>query len=427
MNFKISIILIYILFLNVNVYSQIEHIQVSHPVYSLLVHFENLGLLPHKSLSNLPLQRKEIIECLILVRENDKNLSQNLILTLEKYEIEFGIKKANNKVFFASNSDSNQVLFLGLLSDDEKYIYHNKDDNNEISLKPLAKLDFRTENNNNQFQYVSLAQFGFRLNGTIENQVGYYLQATNGTILSGNRNIALEDIQLSQNIKLVDLNSDFDFTESHIRYDSKWFYAGIGRETRLIGSGMNQRLFVSNSSPASDAFMLGAKFSNFEYRFTHFSLLAIPDSNSIVGAGTHIPAKYIAMHRASFRPNWGEISYWEAITYTNRSIDIAYLNPLTFMKSLEHALRDRDNSMMGMDITIRPIIGLQIKGSYILDDIIFRNIGTGFWSNKAAMNIAAIYSTPWSLDFGVEYSRIEPYTFSHFNYQNSYTNIITQF
>lgn len=416
--FYISIIFVFVQICN----SQIEHIQVAHPIYNFLVHFENLGILSHKSLSNLPLQKKEIIDCLKLIRENDNSLSTNLISSLEKYEIEFGIKTPKSKVVFYSNSDSSQVLFSGLISEDEKYVYHNIDSSNEISLKPLAKLDFRTEKIDNKFQSVNLAQFGFRLNGTIENQVGYYLQATNGTILSGDKRIALEDIHLSQNIKLVDLNSDFDFTESHLRYDSKWFYAGIGRETRLIGSGMNQRLFVSNSSPASDAFMLGAKFSNFEYRFTHFSLLAAPDSNSIVGAGTHIPAKYVAMHRASFRPSWGEISYWEAITYSNRSIDIAYLNPLTFMKSLEHALRDRDNSMMGMDLTLRPIDGLQIKGSYILDDIIFSNIGTGFWSNKAAMNIAAMYSTPWALDFGFEYSRIEPYTFSHFNYQNSYTN-----
>ena len=77
MNFKILIILIFILCLNSNIYSQVEHIQVSHPVYILLVHFENLGLLPYKSLSNLPLQRKEIIECLKLARENDKDLSQN--------------------------------------------------------------------------------------------------------------------------------------------------------------------------------------------------------------------------------------------------------------------------------------------------------------------------------------------------------------
>ncbi len=419
---KKIIYVVFLLSLKYSAFSQVEHVQVANPVYSFLVHFENLGFLPHKSLSNLPLQKKEIIDCLRLIRENDKKLSSNLIQSLEKYEVEFGIKKPINRVVFASSSDSNQVLFTGLLTQDEKYIYHNIDSNNEISFKPLARIDMRGERNDKSNSSVTLAQFGLRLNGTIDNQLGYYLQATNGTILAGEKRIALEDELLNQNIKLVDLNSDFDFSESNIRFDSKWFYAGIGRETRLIGSGMNQRLFVSSSSPASDAIMLGVKFSNFEYRFNHFSLLAVPDSNAIVGASTHIQSKYVAMHRASFRPSWGEISYWEAITYSNRAMDIGYLNPLTFMKSIEHALRDRDNSMMGIDLTVRVFDGMQIKGSYILDDIIFSSIGTGFWGNKAAMNIAALYSTPWALDFGFEYSRIEPYTFSHFNYQNSYTN-----
>jgi hypothetical protein len=205
-----------------------------------------------------------------------------------------------------------------------------------------------------------------------------------------------------------------------LQYD--WFYAIIGRETRLVGSGLSQRLFMSSNAPPSDALSLGARFNNFEYRFTHGSLLALPDSSSETGVEARIPAKYMATHRFALKPSWGEIAFWEGVIYSGRNIDLAYLNPLSFMKSLEHALHDRDNSMMGGDLTLRPLAGLQLKASYLLDDVVFSEIGKSYWSNKSAWNAAVIASLPGAIDLGIEYSRIEPYTFSHFNQKNSVTS-----
>lgn len=77
---------------------------------------------------------------------------------------------------------------------------------------------------------------------------------------------------------------------------------------------------------------------------------------------------------------------------------------------------------MGADFTFRPFKRLQFKGSFILDDIKFEEIGRQFWSNKTAWNISAEYVFPFNLDFGIEYTRVEPYTFTHFDSVNSYTN-----
>jgi hypothetical protein len=277
-------------------------------------------------------------------------------------------------------------------------------------------------NSTNASGKVILGNLGVRLFGTIGNKLGYYLQATNGTVLSGERSIALSDEKLRQNVKFSRLNSDFDFSESHVRLDLDWFYAEIGRETRLEGAGLNQRLYTSANAPPYDALSLGVKFSNFEYRFTHGSLIAFPTNSVDLGSFTEIPSKYYVQHRFSIRPEWGEISYWESIIYYNRGIDLTYLNPLSFLKSMEHALHDRDNSMMGGDLTFRFLNFLQLKGTFLLDDIQFSEIGKGFWGNKTASNIALIAALPANLDVGIEYARVEPYTFTHFNQQNSATN-----
>jgi len=271
-------------------------------------------------------------------------------------------------------------------------------------------------------QNALIAQGGGRIYGTIEGKLGYFLQATNGTLLNGNQDLLLNDRKLSQNIKLTELNSDFDFTESHLRADFGNIYLYIGRESRLLGSGINQRLFNSDEAPPYDAISMGYKNKRIDYRFTHGSLLSTPiDSTREIGFNAEFYNKYISQHRFALKFEKGEIALYEAVIYS-RKIDIAYLNPFRFLKTLEHALRDRDNSLMGADFTYRPFSNFELKGSYILDDIIFSEIGNNFWSNKAAYNLGFWYTPDFNIDLGLEYARVEPYTFSHFNYQNSVLN-----
>jgi hypothetical protein len=60
------------------------------------------------------------------------------------------------------------------------------------------------------------------------------------------------------------------------------------------------------------------------------------------------------MHSFTFLPSWGEFSFFETIIYS-RDLDIGYLSPLSFMKTLKEALHDRDNAGMGFTFVVRPI------------------------------------------------------------------------
>lgn len=404
--------------------AQVEHVPLTSPVYDYLLRAENKGYLEHKSLSSLPLQRKEITAILNQMYL-DKNLSARDREIVTFYLKEFNALEESNAVIFENEQNTDNIFFDDLLGNKDKYIYKYIDSTSNVELKPLLKAEsFFTSNSDYNENKSVLVHAGARLMGTLSNSFGYYLQATNGSMISGDRRLAIDREQsYSNNVKFAFLESDLDFTQSHVRYDNGWFYATLGREVRNLGAGLFQKVFISNSSQPFDAISLGAKFSSFEYRFTHGSLLSSPlDTNLTQGFNSIIPDKFLVMHRFAFRPSWGEIGLWESVIYSDRSIDFAYLNPISFFKSLEHALRDRDNSMMGIDATIRPMKNLQLKGSFLLDDIIIDEIGNGFWSNKTAWNIAATYSLDLPIDLGVEYSRVEPYTYSHFNELNSYTN-----
>lgn len=407
-----------------SIYSQVENLQIAHPVYQFLERAEARGFLPTMSMNDLPLQRSQVISALEMISDNDSMLNSADKKTLEKFLVEFGIKAQNTRVLFESSTDSTQILFEGLISDEEKFLYRYKDSVHSASLIPLASAELMTRKNDDGSDKALLGHLGFRLFGTLGNSLGYNLQVTNGVLFSGNRDIALTDWKYAQNIKFAVLNSDIDYTESHIRYQNGWFYAGIGRESRLTGAGYKQRLVMSNNPPAFDALMIGARIKGFEYKFMHASLLSLPQTyfGWETGPNVSFVPKYMVTHRLSVRPSWGEVSFFENIIYTDRFYDLGYLNPLSFLKSVEHSLRDRDNSGMGFDATIRIVDGIQLKGTYFLDDVIFSNIGKGYWGNKAAWNIGVMWSSELPIDFGAEYSRVEPFTFSHFNVQNSMTH-----
>lgn len=404
--------------------AQVEHVPLTSPVYDFLLRAENKGYLEHSSLSSLPLQRKEIVSILNKMYD-DVNISSNDKNIVEFYLRELNYLPEENAVIFENNQNQDNIFFDDIFSNKDKYFYKYTDSTSNVEVKPLVKAEFFATGNEAYDESSSfLMQGGARLTGTLSNSFGYYLQATNGSILSGDRQLVQDrESSYANNIKFAFLKSDLDFTQSHVRYDNDWFYATLGREVRNVGAGLFQKVFISNSSQPYDALSLGARFSSFEYRFTHGSLLSSAnDTNFAQGYTTVIPDKFLVMHRFAFKPSWGEIGLWESVIYSNRSIDFGYLNPLSFIKSLEHALHDRDNSMMGIDATIRPFRNFQMKGSFLLDDIIIGDIGKGFWSNKTAWNVAATYSLDLPFDIGVEYSRVEPYTYSHFNVLNAYTN-----
>ncbi len=422
---KISYIVVLILIFFAPCFSQVENIPVSNAVYKFLIKAETRGILKNFSSTDLPLQRKEIIKQLTIINEKRHLLSSAEQGSLDLFCQEFDIIPKQSLVLFSSKTDSNSIFSERFFTEDEKLIFKYSDSSIHTQFEPLIAADLMFSNDeNSKSMNAVIGHLGFRLAGSIDDNFGYNFQVTNGSLFAGERELAMKDAKYSQNVKFSDLKNDVDIQESQIAYQNKWFYSSIGRETRLIGSGLEQRLIASANSPSFDALTIAAKFDGFEYKFSHFSLMALHEEHYGYNAGSFlkIPSKFMAFHRFSLRPSWGEIGFWESVIYSERGFDLAYLNPLSFFKSLEHSLRDRDNSAMGLDWTIRPFDNIQIKGTYFLDDIIFSEVGNGFWSNKAAFNIALNVVLPHSFDFAFEYARVEPYTFSHYNVQNSVTN-----
>ena len=407
-----------------NVFAQVENVPVvNNPIYDFLLQIETKGILPHYTLTQLPLQNKTIISALKLARENDSLLTKFEKNILTKFEKEYQIIPNERLVAVYTEADTNSIFSNKIWKDYSKSFYYYTDSNNNVTIVPLASAEcFFSDNkkDNDKVNNLLLGTLGFRVSGTLSNQFGYYLQFTNTAALKGDSSLALMDIKYVSAKKFTLQSSDADISESHIAYQKDWFYASFGRETRLFGAGLDQRLIINNAvSPTFDAITLKAKFKTFEYTFSHNSLLNFPTQGNW-GYYTIIPPKYTAKSSFTFLPSWGEISFFQSVIYA-RALDIAYLNPLSFIKTLEHNLHDRDNADMGFTAVVRPIKHLQLKATWLLDDLKFSEIGNNYWGNKTAWNIAAVTSVIPNINLGVEYTRVEPYTFSHFNPENSAT------
>src|SRR5258706_13671840 len=102
--------------------------------------------------------------------------------------------------------------------------------------------------------------------------------------------------------------------------------------------------------------------------------------------------------------------------YQRYSPEFAYLNPINFYKSAEQSLGDRDNSFLNFDLEIFPITGYEVYGTWLIDDIDFSKIGTGWWGNElgwqGGIYAANVFGIP-NLDADLEYTHLESYGFSN--------------
>lgn len=406
-----------------SVKTQVENVPVSHPIYSFLKRMQVKGFVSDVSFFKIPFSRNYILELLKVIRSKDSLITFLDKELLSHYENEFGINDYPNAVLISSKTDSTMLLFKRLFSSDEKYIYHFYDSINSVSIRPLGSFNFLEKNAKDSTNKAVYANIGFRVYGTIANLVGYYLQLTNGKFLAGEREFAIvEDKSLAHSVKFTLLNSDFDLTESHIRLEKDWFYCGIARETRFLGSGVSQNIVISDNAPPMDEFYTGVKFKNFRYNFSHFSLIAKSKNIFQTSVNANIPPKYFVMHSASLIFQQWNLTYFQSVMYSDRSIELAYINPLTFIKSVEHSLHDRDKVSMGLSLEVTPFRNFQVAGTWMMEDMVFSEIGKGFWGNKTAWNIGCLYALDFPVDVGIEYTRIEPYMFTHFNNTNNRTN-----
>ncbi|MFC1585455.1 capsule assembly Wzi family protein [Fibrobacterota bacterium] len=208
--------------------------------------------------------------------------------------------------------------------------------------------------------------------------------------------------------------------EHYLFVDLPWFELKLGRDHLHMGPGYFSSLTAGRETPPYYLIEARIDFSNWFFLDNYF--LKMTDTD-------HDVRKYAHIHRFEFKPSASlSLAFQDAVIYQERDPDLKYILPLTPLAFSEDNNGGRDNDAMSFDVMFTGVPGLSVWGEVFIDDL----LGPGaffddFWENRWAVLSGFQVVSPWpgaDLDLVVEYSRVEPWTytgrqdytsFKHFN------------
>jgi hypothetical protein len=409
---------------------QAENVPVFHPVYDFLKRMEVKGIIERYHDAVLPLSRGQIAQYLVSLKEREQELTKVERNILADLFVEFQYDIHGSLDRYHSLIDSPEPTVgrtVGeFFSEKEKFLYAYTDTNVSFFVNGLLIWDGRRSTGDALGKAnAAFVQFGGRIRGSILRNLGYYLQGTNAQFW-GSRDVLRRDKFISQSFGLNTAGiQNFDFVEGYAQYNNETLSLQVGRERLLWGNGYGGKMIVSDNVRVFDFIRAEVQYKSLKYTFVHAWLLGRPSrvmftlpSDTTFQFTEPINAdKYFAAHRLEFSlASFLDVGFQEMAVYSNRSPDLAYLNPITLIESAQRSREERDNVLWSFDIQLRLLRQLELHGAILFDDINFPQWGTNSVQNKNAFQVGLLTVDPLGISniaAAVEYTLIEPYTFSH--------------
>jgi hypothetical protein len=412
---------------SIDLLAQRDLIPPSDPVYRFLLRQEINGALSGFHWGMLPLSRREVAGFL-----DSLTNSAGLSATDKGILRDLQIRLSFDRTHALANSTS--ILPAGGLTspfddDKQKYIYAFADSSASVFIDGFGSYSYRAGKGDSAgSKFASLGEIGIRVRGTLFDRLGFYIQASNGNLLSGSHQFALMDPRLAANNKFnSDARGFFDITNGYMRYDANWLTLMVGREQILWGAGYGDRLIFSDNTAPFDFVRLDIRSGSLRYSFVHGSLVGA-DTN-----GHTLSSKYIASHRLEF--NIGSrfrLGLSEAIVYSRQPPSLALMNPFAFLTSTDQSIQlPVDNSHkkhIWIDAEYFPARKLRLSGTLMIDDLDFGTISHSDVSgndNKFGWQGGVLWQDAFSVSnlvLSLEYTRIGPFVGAHREIVSTYTN-----
>ena len=428
---KLFLITFVLLLLSIiaNGFGQVENVPLYHPVYTFLKEMRVKSVITYLSEDIPNLSRSQVKAYLQQIEKKLNALSTTEKDLFERYKVEFYeiIDPENTTYFFNPTKDFGTTISEAF-SNKVKYFYAYDEDNANVFVELLGHYyygqTFKPQVNN-----AHLFDIGFRFHGTLFNHLGYNFSFLKGGS-AGSRQVAeLIEPRLLQSYKWVENQENignYDFTDGYLKYQTEPvedmnLAIQIGREQKTVGYGYGSKLVLSGDNPPMDFIQF-----SFDYGIVHFTSI----HGSTVGDYSPVQderyTKYWAFNRfkLSFQKLF-DIGIGESIVYSGRGFELAYLSPLAFYKFVEHSIQDRDNGNLYFDLQTSFISNLELQATFLLDENILSNLqDLDSYKNKTAYQLGLFWYEAFKLNnlsFILEYTKIRPYVYSHFNIQNTYT------
>ncbi len=427
-HFKIIAAVIVIVFLKVEIcFSQVEFVDVAHPVYNFLKRMQLMKIIPDYNSSNLPISRREVSSYLTAIRNDERFLTGTDRKFLRDYEIEFEFDMTAQTNY--QSSLFGKRGFKDFFNDNlQKHVYFYTDSAKTFFADIYGKFSQRGSNGDsigkNSF---ALGEAGFSVRGTFHNSVAYFLKLSNGQTLHGNDSdlifASITDKIIFSDREFLETKSYTSF-EGYLRYMTKtnWLSLTFGRTQLKNGFGYVDKLFLSDNAAPFDFGRIDLKYKSVRYSFTYGSI----NGDSV---SRPLSSKNIATHllnvdfSSAFR-----IGFWESVIISDQPFSFTYLNPVSFLTSADLSIgkeqTTENNALMGIDMEFIPAKNLSLQTSLLIDDLNFATLGKddSLNENKFGWQAGLMWTSNLNMNLTLEFTHLDPFVYSHRSNKSTYTN-----
>ena len=407
------------------VWAQASLVPVYHEVYDWLHYQRVRGNAPLYNYEALPLTRGQITNLLADIDPSKISKADNHVRT--SYLREFSadsLKKYENFSLIQGPDRFYNRLKDGLFSQEEPHTYVWDDENATIAFDwfPGRGAVF-VKDGDNKYTSPYYTYGGIRSYGTFSGVLGYHYEQWRAVHV-GDEEAFLYLPFLTRNWKsITGENVNKHHLETSAGFHKNYWSVHIGRGTLKYGVGERNNLVYSREGFPFDWFRLNinskyVKFTSVQGFLSWSSRPVREIENTGVYTRT-APNRFTVHQRIQFQPaRWISFGFYELINYSNRKIELAYINPVNRLSIMEWELQDQDNGFAGFEGVLRPIAGLELFGEILVDDLgdakdMFR------WENKKASNstfarfLGVNYATKFGTVLSVTYQRVDPSVYAH--------------
>jgi hypothetical protein len=363
------------------------------------------------SSQTMPYTRSTIREALLEAREKKDSLTDR-----QKAETEFYLRDLLKGTAPADSFDKRLDLF-----------YH-YDSSFALSVNPILGGELKKNANGIAWHRRNGAEAW----ASIEGRLGIYASLRDNGV---NRTLVEEPFlepETGRNYKTgqgeTGERNDFSEMQGGISYAWGWGHIGLIKDELIWGTHYRQANIFSGKAPSYAYLNLDLEPTDwFSFRYIHASLVSevIDSSRSYRSGGVFrevMQDKYMAANLFTFTPWDGvDLSIGNSIIYADDGVELAYLNPVMFYKSVDHTYSATGSSSLGQnsqmfgDISVRRIPYLHLYGTLFMDELDIGNFWdpdkhTRLFSMKGGVRVSGLIP---DLEWTLEYTRTNPWTYRH--------------
>jgi len=234
----------------------------------------------------------------------------------------------------------------------------------------------------------------------------------------------------------ADVNANFTYSPN------KHFLISTGYGKQFIGDGYRS-LFLSDNATSYPYLRLQARL----WKLTYNVLYNRYENKYWYMVNGRSQSKYSALHYLGINISkkfqlslFDQVIWLVKDTNFQRGFDVAYLNPLIYMRPIEFSIGSPDNAMIGFAYKYKVFRQGYLYGQVALDDLnigLSRDLGEQYFGNKYALQLGAWNNNVFGLNnltWRLEWNTARPYTYGHgvgsnisLNYTHYYQSLADPF